>query len=41
MLVWEKSPELLPVMEMLVMVKAALPVLLRVTDWAELAVLTL
>ncbi len=39
LLVWAKSPGLAPVREMPLMLSEALPVLLRVTVWAELGVL--
>ena len=39
-LVWLKSPELVPEMATPVTLSAALPLLVRVTDWAELEVPT-
>src|SRR5437588_2072350 len=39
-LVWAKSPLLVPVKPMLLIVRAALPLLVNVTAWAELVVLT-
>src|SRR5947209_18957050 len=39
-LVWAKSPALVPVRPMLLMVRAALPLLVSVTAWAVLVVLT-
>src|SRR5437660_901588 len=40
LLVWAKSPALVPVRAMLLMVRAALPLLVSVTAWAALVVLT-
>src|SRR5205807_2157813 len=39
-LVWAKSPALVPVRPMLLMVRAAVPLLVSVTVWAVLVVLT-
>ena len=40
LLVWAKSPALVPVSAMLLMVRSALPLLVNVTAWAVLVVLT-